>query len=486
MGKRCRLAAWGATFALIVAACAATETPETSSSDAPAPTATPSAPASTIPEAVTFPESLADASFLQAALPDQQCAAGDASQLALFDPATGERLWSFALPRPGVASVVDSTGVYSSFLWDRGQHPGIAALDLTSRAPRWQRFLSNEVEQMVRFNDRLIVVTSDDVRAIDTATGEDIWVAESQFDFSDVALGESAAFTLDSVGVHAIDFNSGRELWELEIDRADTIAVDDQTLAVAAGTRLVGVDVNERTRLFDLDVTRLGAGELFVNGSTVAFELAPSVAPGGGIAVLDRDTGFELWKSTSTGSLIWADGSLLISSTANDEPRPAAPFVLIARDVTTGEERWRTTSTAQASSAVLGTGNNQVVVVDPHPAVAGLQRVRLLDATLGEPVWETSSTDTYDSAVVTPGAEVTLFGSSTQIGPDRGTVAQTNGSTTAWVAQLPDGIAQPPSITPQGILVISGERAPVCIGRRVGEPAEPAPESAVLGESLER
>lgn len=484
MGKRCRLAAWGATFALTVAACAATETPENSSAEVAAPSATSSTPSSTVPTAVTFPESLADASFVQAALPDGPCAAGDASQLALFDPATGEQLWSFAIPRPGLASVVDSTGVYSSFRWDRGQHPGIAALDLDARAPRWQRFLPSEVEQLVRFNDRLIVVTGDDVRAIDTSTGDDIWIAESQFDFSAVALGESAAFTLDSVGVHAIDFETGRELWELPIDRADTIAVDERTLAVAAGTRLVGVDVNERTRLFDLDVTRLGAGELWVTDSAVAFELAPSVAPGGGIGVLDRNTGSQLWESTSTGSLIWAGDSLLISSTANDEPRPAAPFVLVARDATTGVERWRTASTAQASGSVLGASNDYVAVADPHPALPGLQRVRLLEAETGVAAWETASTESYDSAVVTANAEVTLFGSSRQVGADRGTIARTNGSTTGWVAHLPDGIAQPPAVTSAGLLVISGERAPVCVGRAVGEPAEP--ETAVLGESLER
>lgn len=379
--------------------------------------------------------------------------------------------------------VVNGSNVYLPFRWDRGQHPGIAALDLSDKAPLWQRFLPTEVEQMVHFESTLIVVTSQDVRAIDVETGNDLWVNKSQFDFSDVVLGDRAAYTLDSVGVHAIDFSTGHTLWELPIQRADTLAADDKTLAVAAGTRLVAVDIASRSRIIDMDVTRLGAGELWVTPATVAYELAPSVAPGGGVAVLDRATGSEIWRATSTGDPMWVANGQLISSTANDEPLPAPRYLLVARDALTGQELWRTPSTAQAFESVVGTAPDRVVTIDPHPAIAGVQRLRLIDSSTGDEVWSAVTMSSFDRAEVTSDTDVTLFGSSRSLSGNRGTVATTTGAGDSWVAEFSDGIAQPPVATPHGMLVVSGERSPTCISRRVGEPAEP--ESAVLGASTD-
>jgi len=246
--------------------------------------------------------------------------------------------------------------------------------------------------------------------------------------------------------------------------------VSGSTVAVAAGTRLVGVDNESRSRLFDIEVSRLGAGELWVFEDTVAYELAPSVAPGGGIAVLDLTTGVELWRATSTGNPTWVDGDVFVSSTANTEPSPAPRFVLVGRDGRTGGELWRTPSTAEAFEGVVGATNGHLVVADPHPAVAGAQRVRLLDATTGDGIWTTFSTRTFDHAVLEPGAAVTLYGSSTSVTTNRGTVSRTDGRAALWTAALPDGISQAPLSTNLGTLVISGERAPVCMSRTVGEP----------------
>ncbi len=481
MGKRRHWAAWGATFALLVAACTATESQ--TSSRAPLPNSS-STPERAIPTSVSFPESLADASFVQAALSDGPCVAGDASQISLHNPRSGAETWSFSIPRPGAASVVDGSDVYLSFRWDRGQHPGIAALDLAAQAPRWQRFLPSEVEQMTQFESTLIVVTAEDVRAVDIDTGDDIWVNRSQFDFNEVVLGDTAAYTLDSVGVHAIDFGTGRELWQLPIQRADTLTADSSTLAVAAGTRLVAVDLASKRRIMDLDVTRLGAGELWVRPATVAYELAPSVAPGGGVAVLDRATGSEIWRATSTGDPLWSADGHLISSTANDEPLPAPRFLLTARDAMNGQELWRIPSTAQAFDSVVGTADSRLVTIEPHPAIAGVQRVQLLDSATGEIVWGAVSMTNFDSAVVTSETNVTLFGSSSSLSGNRGSLATTTGAGNTWLAEFADGIAQPPVSTPHGLMVVSGERTPTCISRSVGEPDQP--ESAVLGATIER
>lgn len=481
MGKRCRQAASGATFALLVAACAATDAP--SSREQPSASPRTAVTSTTLPTTVTFPDSLADASFVQAAIPDGPCAAGDDAQITLFDPSDGSETWSFPLPRPGRASAVHGSTAYVSLRWDRGQLPGVGAIDLGSKAPQWQRFLSSEPESIHVAASGLIVVTSDDVRALDIETGEDLWVSSSQFDFSEVVLADDAAYAIDSVGVSAIAYDTGRMLWQLPIERPDALATDGTTLAVAANNRLIAVDIDARTKLWDTSVSRLGAGEIFITPTSVAFELPPSVAPGGGIAVLDRVSGFELWRATGVGEPRWVGNDQLIASTANDEPTPGQPYVLFALDAANGRELWRTPSTAQAFDSIVGTAPGKVAVVDPHPAIAGLQRIRLLDSLTGEPTWESATEGSFDSAAIDSGSVVTLFGSSTLLGSDRGSIALVSSSGDSWMATRPDGIASAPQLTPHGLLVISGERTPTCVSRSVGTPSDQ--QTAVLGASIE-
>ncbi|MFT7473523.1 MAG: outer membrane protein assembly factor BamB [Verrucomicrobiales bacterium] len=477
MGKRCRLAAWGATFALFVAACTATEAPTSSR-----PAAEASRPASTsqssIPTAVTFPHSLADASFVHAALPDGPCAAGDNAHISVFDSANGDETWSFPIPRPSNTSIIDGSVAYVSFRWDRGQHPGVGAIDLAGQAPLWQRFLTSEAEQMAVTDAGLIVVTRDDVRAIDIETGEDLWVNNSQFDFSRVALADDAAFAIDRVGVHAIDYSTGAVMWRLEVERPDAVAARGKTMAVAAGTRLIAVDTSRQGRLFDVQVNRLGAGQIWVTPTAISFELSPNTAPGGGVASLDRNSGVEKWRATGIGEAQWVGDRQLIASTASGEPAPAQPFALFALDATTGEEIWRVPATAQAFESVLGTSSDRLVTIDPHPAVSGLHRIRVIDAPTGELIWETSSDSTFDGAVVEAGTFVTAYASSSSLSTDRGRVSMLLGADSPWEVTRSDGIAQAPLLTPHGLVVISGERTPTCVGRALGEPVG---QSQVLG-----
>lgn len=478
MGKRCRLAAWGATFALFVAACATTDT----SSSTRAPTELPSTtPPSTVATSVTFPDSLADASFVQASLPDGPCSAGDTSRAVLFNSASGERTWEFPIPRPGTTSVRSDNVVFISFLWDRDQGPGVGALDLVGQAPLWQRFLHNEPESMKLTDHGLIVATPEDVRSLDPESGEDLWVTNSEFDFTNIVLGDEAAYAIDSVGVHAIDYATGHELWQLPIDRPDAVAVHGNTLAVAADSELVAVDLTKERRLWNSTANRLGAGKIWVTPTSVSYELAPRVAPGGGVASLDRTTGFERWRANGIGEPRWVGTEQLVSSTASGDPKPGQPYALFALDATTGDELWRVPATAQAFESVIGTEAGRVVATDPHPAVAGMQRIRLLDAETGETVWETVSEHRFDGATVDAGSFVTLYGSSNALTEDRGSVAMLLGSTRSWSASFADGIAQAPEVTNHGLFVISGERTPTCVGRAVGSPS-----TQVLGATESR
>ena len=483
MGKRCRQAASGATFALIVAACAATDAPTSSEPSSAASTRAP-VTTTTLPAAITFPESLADASFVQAPAPTGPCAAGDNAQVALFNAADGSEDWTFPIPRPGSTSAVDGSVAYISFRWDREQSPGIGAIDLETNSPRWQRFLPAEPEALRIAQDALIVATSDDIRALDSETGEDLWVASPQFDYSEVVLSNNAAYAIDSVGVKAIDYATGQVLWELPIERPDALATDGTTLVVAASNRAIAVDIDARAKLWDTNVSRFGSGKIFVTPTSVAFELTLSVAPGGGIAVLDRVSGSELWRATGIGEPQWAGNDQLFASAANDEPTPGQPFVLFALDAANGQELWRTPSTAQAFESIAGTAPGLVLVADPHPVIAGHERVRLLDSATGAAAWELMTPESFDHASVSEAGVVTMYGSGTSPGSDRGSfaVVQPNGS--SWAATQADRITSTPQATPFGIMVVSGERTLSCVSRNLVVPDD-QPQSVVLGASVE-
>lgn len=480
MGKRCRQAAWGATFALIVAACAATEASPQSDLSAPRSTIRDVANASSTADPVVFPVSLADTSFVQASQPDGPCAVGDDSQLTVFDPEDGSQVWSLAIPRPSGLTAVDDTTAYVAFRWDRGQNPGIGAVDLERHAPIWQRFFETEPEQLVMSKAGLIVVTRDAVRALDPATGADLWVNDSDFDVGTVVLNSSFAFTSNSTGVHAIALATGHEVWELPVKRPDTLAADDDVLVVATGTQLIAVDIDAQSRLLDISVNRLGAGQLWVSPSRVSVELSTAAAPGGGVVSYDLQAGFETWTHTNIGEPLWIGSEQLIVSTSNDEPAPAQPFVIRGIDVVSGDEQWRVPSTAQAFESIIGIAPNRVIVTDPHPAVSGLLRVRLLDTSTGAALWESVSDVRFDGASILDDSHVALYRNTDEISTDRGIVGMLGDQ--SWVASRSDGIARPPEQVAEGVLVISGERAPLCIARVLREPAQ---FSEVLSASTE-
>ena len=334
--------------------------------------------------------------------------------------------------------------------------------------------------------DSLIVVTRESVRALDLATGEDLWVNDSQFDFDNVILTEYVAYALDSTGVKAIDYRTGRAIWTLnDVQRGDAISFAENTITVAARTRIVAIDIEARGRLWDIDTAdRVGAGDIWSTPDTVFFEVSPTVAPGGGVTALDRDTGEELWTQTNVGNPVFVGTGQLITSTASGDQPPGEPFEFVGFDADTGEELWRLHSTAQVFDGVVGTTPGQVVISDPHPAAPAHFRVRLLESATGVVQWESYSTKRFDGAAFDLGAFVALYGTTDRPDGDIGNVSIVLGAQTSWSADLTGGVAQPPQLTAEGLLVVSPSQFS-CVGRMVGEPG-PVIGSAVLGATTER
>ena len=486
MGKRRRLAALGATFALLVAACATTDTPL---ANAPELSLAPRPSTSVVggsPDPIAFPDSLADASFVQPDTSGDTCRSEHPAQVTLLSSATGEQVWSFPIPEPGSLSEANNTTAFLTFRSDRGQAPGIGALDLSEQAPLWQRFFETEAHDLALTEDRLIVVTRDAVRALDLETGADLWVNDSQFDFDNVILTDDVAYALDSVGVKAIDYASGRVLWTLnDVERVDTMSYASGAIAVAAQTRMVAIDTEARGRLWDIDhVDRLGAGEVWTTPTAVFYELSPNAAPGGGVTALDRATGEELWSAKNVGTPAFIGTGQLITSTASAAQPPAEPFVLIGLDAATGEELWRLTSTAQVFDGVVGSTEGQVIISDPHPVAPGFFRIRLVNSVTGEVQWHTQSAQRFEGAEFDLGAFVALYGTTQRSTGDRGNVSLVLGSERDWTADLSGGVAQPPQLTAEGLLVASPSQFS-CIGRLVVEPG-PTIGAGVLGATTER
>ncbi len=492
MGKRCRWAALGATFALLVAACAAPTSSETSSSGATSPDGSSLAQsAGTAPavsnsdgsdvaasDSVAFPDSLADTSFVQPPS-DGTCATSNHAALSVFTPATGERRVSVAIPRPAPTSTIHRSTAFLGFGFDQGQRPGLGAVDLEDGTPLWQRFLDSEPQELRYIDDTLIAVTLQDVRGLNPETGEDLWILNSQFELRSIVLGSEALFALDQVGVHAIDAATGEVIWQLPIDRPDTLAASDDFLAVASRTRLVGVDINAQRRLFDIQVNRSGNDGIWVASETVIHELSAAVAPAGGLAAIDLRTGAERWRNASLGETVVTGGDVVLASTANAEPSPGAPFVLFGLDANSGERLWETPSTAQVFETVIGVADDRIAITQPHQVLSGLHSVRLLNSADGQALWEASTDLDVDGASIGAADFVVLFGASSTLGADRGTVALRGTASGWWTATTAEGVLQPPVLSSAGLVVVAGERSPACAARAVGEPT--AEESGVLG-----
>ncbi len=459
------MAALGATFALLVAACAATEGPRS------APTGRAATPAASSPSPVQFPDSLANASFVRAEFPDGTCAAGDESRITLYNSATGELQWTFDIPRPGGLTVIDGTDAYLSFAWDRNQPPGVGAVDLLAEAPKWQRFLDEQPEQMQVVGDGLVIVTRSGIRSLDVETGDDLWNTRTEFEFNEVVLSDTEAYAINNIGVFGVDLESGNLLWELPIDRPDELAARGGLLAVASGPRLVAVDLDNLTLLWQEEVNRLGAGHVWVSSDAVVVELAPAATPAGGLAAFDRQSGFKKWQIDSAGEIFWTGVDQLVTSQAVTEHRLGFGYDLLALDTSTGLEDWRLPVTGPASRIVLGTGERRVVVSDPHPAVAGLHRLQLIDAANGRSLWEMPVVERIDGAAIEAGVFVAAYDTIDTLHGERGRVSMILGQGRTWESTHADGVTQDPLLTPRGLLVVSGEPTAVCVGRELHQPA---------------
>lgn len=461
MGKRRRKAALGATFALLVAACASSP-PE----DLAQPTRERASTSTAAPVVdVGQPSALADSSFVVPATTASRCQAGDQSALTLFSEAGAEE-WSFAIPRPtGLTKLHENTLLFG-FAWDRGLQPGIGAFDLGGQAPLWQRFLDAEPDDFVVVDETVVMAIGNEVRAISLIDGSDLWVARTEFGLRQIRLTTDAAYAIDPIAVHAIDTRSGQFLWRQAIDRPDRLEVNESLLVVAAGTRVIGIDLKAQALRWDREVSRIGAGKISLGRTVALIDLSPDVAPAGGVVALDQQIGSERWRLQNVDLIVWTHDDRFVASAAAADFRGGQAYDLLGVDAGSGTITWSHPMTAPLRSALLGSGDDTLVVQDPHPAVAAM-RVRFVDTADGSITWEVVTQQHYDGAGFDAASRALLYRTRKTFDQPRGELNIVEGPQQTQTIETADGLSLAPIVTTDGLLVISSEPQATCAGRQL-------------------
>jgi outer membrane protein assembly factor BamB len=284
------------------------------------------------------------------------------------------------------------------------------------------------------------------LRAVDTATGQELWVAElpGQPFGSSPAVGDAMAFIGDMGGnVTGIDVASGEVAWSTSVG-------GDVTSSPAVADGMVYIRNGEDV-LFALDAVTGEERWRFPTGGTGGYTLdtAPAVVDGvvymttigsdleASLFAIDAETGEQLW-SFSPGSpglntpavvdgVVYAGGDggiYAVDAASGDQIWNApigegisAPAVgeglvvmhtrndLVAVDASSGEERWRFETRGSWSAPTLVDG---IVYVGSQ----GMGRIGLylVDAATGQVLWHVRAMGSMNSSPVVAGGVVYAVG----------------------------------------------------------------------------
>jgi len=290
--------------------------------------------------------------------PDRLVIAGGGDLTAL-DANDGADLWSVEVGvDTGLAPALTDDTAYVT-VWNGGSHHdrGVAAIDLSDGSERWRAVPDVGVSSAPTLADGTLYVggsvNSDEVIAVDTAEGRELWRFEAARHATTPAVADRTVYVGGGKAAvaRAIDADTGEERWQIE-----TAGEAMNPPTVAGGTVYVptrngqlhalGPDGDERWSVRidpgnggatpadgDDERSRRSSGD----GSRIGASVAATgdhiyVPTDSGIVALSSD-GTHAWTANvSTGyAPVVADGSLLV----------AAPEGVLCLDAADGEERWR-------------------------------------------------------------------------------------------------------------------------------------------------
>lgn len=301
------------------------------------------------------------ACLLVVGMSDFSCGGSDLTQ-----PGGGlamERHWFTAAPNVvgglGIPGISGNTVVF-------GAYQGLAAFDTETGASRWvTKLWSGDISAFAKNiavgDGRACAADQFNIACVNAATGRILWNKPVSLE-SSPGDGESAydSNTWFYGGrdhkVHAVDPETGAERWSTDI-----------TPEAAGPTRIFGITVRGDS----------------VYATTVRWLTRNSVPLVGDLVALDRATGAVLWKYTTPGDRGGFQGRALLTddfAIVND----AYYHALIAIDLRTGREVWRTT---KDESGYVNSESTPVLAGDTVFAASSDTQVYAIDARTGALLW---------------------------------------------------------------------------------------------------
>jgi outer membrane protein assembly factor BamB len=261
--------------------------------------------------------------------------------------------------------------------------------------------------------------TSSDRRAM--------WTARVDWPFSLAVAGRDAVVTVSRNRVVALDTTHGRERWHADVSQVTHYApvLDAQTVLVSADDRFVALDRRTGARRWEAPVGEHAGGAAFARAD--ADLLAVVTNERGFVAALDAASGQARWSAqlpgdvyampaadsaSGTAAVVWhgnedrlrvfdlATGAVRWEATV--DPGATSPVIhrgavvlgegngnfrarVVARDLTSGAERWSGPAPASFESGVVpGTAGHDVAVADHFGTVT------LVEASTGRTRWQTA------------------------------------------------------------------------------------------------
>lgn len=250
---------------------------------------------------------------------------GDTGYLFALDAGNGTKLWQFQFPAVGseyqnIGGHVTSPVIANATLLVASART-LYALHPDTGDIQWETTLEEPVASSVAANEHMAYVSDFfHTYAVQMETGQEVWRFRGQEPslFFAPVLWQDRVFVTNGRWLHALDAASGQELWQAEHDMAPLIpagAVGDLVLS-KTNRALVAFDVQTGERRWRYETLNFVA--LPSLADTYLYTLI-RLGAGSHVVALDLATGQEIWRSPqmslSRSAPVSAGGQLFVRST---------------------------------------------------------------------------------------------------------------------------------------------------------------------------
>ena len=298
------------------------------------------------------------------------------AELALVD-SVGDVVWRREVPWvPDWASqpiaVTDGAVVFSFF---RRAGDGVAAVELTSGRPLWER-TGVEAKVILPANDGVVVAGEPRVGRYDARSGAEEWTSQGPFaplqvgsglsDATDDALMSVALVDFDGKLV-ALDAADGRVMWDRQVgDTAWSVVLIDKAVGFVDGRTFQLVDAMSGESLGQSDLPGEYSNIVGAETDVVSFSVGP------GLTLVEGRTGTALWtrlvgpgRDRVNGAVSHGDQVIVIFDSVGD-----ADVVVASYDRATGDAVWETSLALDTSTKPI-IANGELLVGGPSLDLSG-------------------------------------------------------------------------------------------------------------------